>query len=147
MNRIVVAALALTLLAVTAGAAQQAQQAAQPAPNDPVAAALYPPELVMQHQRRLALTAAQRSAITEAVAGLQAQVLDLQWRMQDEVQRLAELLGAPRVDAAAALAQADQVFDLERQVKRAHLTLLIRIKNSLTPEQQATLRELRGKSE
>jgi Spy/CpxP family protein refolding chaperone len=139
MNRCIVLALTLALLLAPVGAAQQAQ----PAPQDPVAAALYPPELVMQHQRRLGLTAEQRKAITETVAALQAQVLDLQWRMQDEAQRLGELLGGPRVDATAALAQVDRVFDLERQIKRAHLTMLIRIKNTLTPEQQETLRGLR----
>jgi len=139
MNRCIVLALTLALLLAPVGAAQQTQ----PAPQDPVAAALYPPELVMQHQRRLGLTAEQRKTITETVAALQAQVLDLQWRMQDEAQRLGELLGGPRVDATAALAQVDRVFDLERQIKRAHLTMLIRIKNTLTPEQQETLRGLR----
>ncbi len=139
MNRCIVLALTLPLLLAPVGAAQQTQ----PATQDPVATALYPPELVMQHQRRLGLTAEQRKAITETVAALQAQVLDLQWRMQDEAQRLGELLGGPRVDAPAALAQVDRVFDLERQIKRAHLTMLIRIKNTLTPEQQETLRGLR----
>ena len=50
---------------------------------------------------------------------------------------------AMRVDEAAALAQADRVMALEREMKRSQLQLLIRIKNALTQQQQDQLRELR----
>ena len=39
----------------------------------------------------------------------------------------------------AALAQVDEVLGVEREVKRAHITLLIQIKNTLSAEQQAKL--------
>jgi len=92
--------------------------------------------LVMQHQRILALTVVQRAAITDAVKALQAQVVDFQWQIQDEQLKLAELVSQPRVEETAALSQIDRVLELERQIKRAHLASLIRIKNALTPEQQ-----------
>ena len=38
---------------------------------------------------------------------------------------------------------AEQVMALESQIKSRHLTLVIRIKNMLTTEQQATLRRIR----
>jgi Spy/CpxP family protein refolding chaperone len=38
-------------------------------------------------------------------------------------------------------------LDTEKQIKQAHLEMLIRIKNLLSPEQQATLEELRGGAE
>jgi hypothetical protein len=36
---------------------------------------------------------------------------------------------------------------MEREVKRLHITLAIRIKNKLTPEQQARLQEIRKKTD
>lgn len=110
---------------------------------DPMEDALFPPELVMQHQRAIALTTAQRTAITDAVKALQSQVVEFQWKMQDEQQQLAELLGQPTVQDAAALAQVDRVLEVERQIKRTHLAALIRIKNTLSAEQQQQLRDLR----
>ena len=119
-----------------------AQASAPRMPQTPPVAAsgfedyLFPPELVMQHQRILALTVVQRAAITDAVKALQAQVVDFQWQIQDEQLKLAELVSQPRVEETAALSQIDRVLELERQIKRAHLASLIRIKNALTPEQQ-----------
>jgi Spy/CpxP family protein refolding chaperone len=101
---------------------------------------LFPPELVMQHQRELNLTAQQRTTITEATKALQSGVVDHQWQLQDEQQKLHELLARPTVEEAAVLAQVDRVLELERNVKRLHLATLVRIKNALTPEQQEQLR-------
>jgi len=104
---------------------------------------LFPPELVMQHQRQLSLTEQQRSALTEAITKLQADVVQLQWQLHDAGARLGELLEPPTVNAAAALQQVDRILEIERSVKKAHLALLIRIKNTLTVEQQAMLAELK----
>ncbi len=113
-------------------------------PPDPVGQALFPPELVMQHQQALGITATQRTTITTAIGKTQSQMLEFQWDMQSATQKLAELLSATPVDETAALAQVDRVLSLEREVKRAQLSLLIRIKNVLTREQQAKLKALRG---
>jgi len=136
---------ALALLAAAAGAQQppQAPQPGQP-PDDPLARVLFPPELVMQHQQDIALRAEQRATITKAIQEFQTRVVDLQWRMQDQSQRLATLLDKPTVDQAAALAQVDEVLGVEREVKRAHIALLIQIKNTLSAEQQAKLAAARG---
>ena len=137
---------ALTLLAVAtagAGAGAGAQQPPQ-APDDPLARVLFPPELVMQHQQDIGLRAEQRAAITKAIQDFQGKVVDLQWRMQEQSQRLASLLEKPAVDQAAALTQVDEVLSVEREVKRAHITLLINIKNTLSAEQQAKLAAARG---
>lgn len=131
--------LTVSLLVPGAGAAQQPRS-----PEPEFADHLFPPELVMQHQARLALTQEQRETVTRAIKELQSGVVDLQWRMQEETQRLAELLKGAAVDATAALAQVDRVLEVEREVKRAHLGMMIKIKNALTAEQQARLRELRG---
>jgi Spy/CpxP family protein refolding chaperone len=117
--------------------------AAQPLRTDPMEDALFAPELVMQHQRAIGLTTEQRTAITDAVKALQAQVVEFQWAMQEEQQTLTELLGQPTVAEATALAQVDRVLEIERQIKRTHLAALIRIKNTLSAEQQQQLRGLR----
>jgi Spy/CpxP family protein refolding chaperone len=104
---------------------------------------LFPPELIMQHQGALGLTAEQRAAITDAVKGLQAQVIEVQWQMQQEQEKLADLLAQTSVQEPGALAQIDRVLDLERQIKKAHLAALIRIKNTLTAEQQQQLLTVR----
>ncbi len=131
---------AFTLLAFAAAGAQQPFQASE----DPLARVLFPPELVMQHQQDIALRADQRAAITKAIQDFQSKVVDLQWRMQEQSQRLASLLEKPAVDQTAALAQVDEVLGVEREVKRAHIALLIQIKNTLSAEQQAKLAASRG---
>jgi Spy/CpxP family protein refolding chaperone len=142
----------LTLLAgliVAAPAALSAQAFPAPAPEPSLMRHgesfenfLFPPEVIMQRQRELALTPQQRTTITEAVKALQSGVVDLQWQLQDEQAKVHESLGRPTVDEAAVLAQVDRVLELERGIKRLHLQMLIRIKNALTPEQQERLREV-----
>jgi hypothetical protein len=44
------------------------------------------------------------------------------------------------------MAQLDKVLNAEDEVKRTQIALMVRIKTKLTPEQQARLRHLRGKS-
>ncbi|MFQ6046621.1 MAG: Spy/CpxP family protein refolding chaperone [Gemmatimonadales bacterium] len=140
MNRHIGIALAVTLLIPTLAAGQR------PEGGEPgFEAHLFPPELVMQHQLRLGLTEEQRTAITAAIKELQGEVVDLEWRLQEENQRLADLLAGASVDRAAALAQVERLLEVERQIKTAHLGLLITIKNTLSAEQQAVLRELRPK--
>ncbi|MBC7790040.1 MAG: hypothetical protein H7Z74_08840 [Anaerolineae bacterium] len=104
---------------------------------------LFPPELVMQHQQKIELKPAQRAAITEAIQQVQARVVELQWRIQEEAQKLSELVQAPSPNEEAVLAQVDRVLATEREIKRAHMTLLVRIKNALTREQQNALKALR----
>ena len=135
--------LLLALGLTSAAAAAQQPQQSPPGAEPDFARFVFPPELVMQNQQRIGLRPEQRTAITEAIRQFQASVVDLQWKMQEETQRMSELLQAPQVNEAETLAQADRVMGIEREVKRAHLALLIRIKNTLTREQQATLRSLR----
>src|SRR5690349_11244102 len=129
---------------IGAAGAQQPPQAPGAPPDDPLARVLFPPELVMQHQQDIALRAEQRASITKAIQDFQTKVVDLQWRMQEQTHRLAALLDRPAVDQAAALAQVDELLGVEREVKRAHITLLIQVKNVLSAEQQAKLTVARG---
>jgi Spy/CpxP family protein refolding chaperone len=113
-------------------------------PEPEFAKHLFPPELVMQHQQSIRLTAEQRTSITQSIRELQLKVIELQWKMQDEAQKLNELVQGSRVDEAQTLAQVDRVLGVEREIKRAHMALLVRIKNTLTPEQQSALAAIRS---
>jgi Spy/CpxP family protein refolding chaperone len=104
---------------------------------------LFPPELVMQHQARLKITEAQRNVIVAEISKLQATAVQVQWRVGDESEKLAELLQRETVAEADVLAQADRMIMYETAVKRAQLSMLIRIRNTLTPEQRQMLQELR----
>jgi len=106
---------------------------------------LFVPELIMRYQDDISLTDEQRVAITKAMTDTQTQLVDLQWQYEKASKKLTDTLGGTQIDEAAALAEADRVMNLELQMKRTHLALLIRIKQVLTPEQQAKLRALRAK--
>ena len=106
---------------------------------------LFVPEQIMRYQDELALTPAQRDAITREMGDTQKQLVDLQWQFESASKKLADMLKGPAIDEAAAMSQADKVMNLELQMKRTHLQLLIRIKNLLTPAQQAKLRDLADK--
>lgn len=106
---------------------------------------LFPPELIMQHQACLKITQAQRNLIVAEINKLQAVAVQMQWNVADEAQKLAELLERETVAEADALAQAERLIGYETGVKRAQLAMLIRIRNTLTPEQRTKLTELRNK--
>ena len=112
---------------------------------DPLAENLFPPELVMQHQSEIGLTEEQREALMSEIHNAQERFAGLQERLQKEVEAMAALLKKESTDEQAALAQFDKVLDREREIKRAHLGLILRIKGKLTREQVARLREIKDK--
>jgi Spy/CpxP family protein refolding chaperone len=120
---------------------------AEPAADDPIGKYLFPPELVMKYSQDLGLDERQRTTVKENVQKAQAKFLDLQWGLQEESQKMVRLLQARPVEEAAVLAEADRVLALEREIKRAQLSLLIRLKNLLNETQQAKLTELRNGKE
>jgi len=113
--------------------------------DDPIARAVFPPDLVMKHSQEINLDERQRAAIKEQVQKAQAQATDAQFDLQGESQKMVRLLQARPVDETAVLAQVDKVLALERQVKRTQILLLVRIKNLLTEAQQAKLADLRAR--
>jgi Spy/CpxP family protein refolding chaperone len=146
--------LAILLAAATAPAARGQgplpAPAATPTPrpgDDPLARLFFPPELVIGHAQEIGLQAAQRTTIVNALKEAQSDLIDLQMSMAERGQELARLIGGPRVDEAAALAQVDKLLAMERGMKVRQLQLLIRIKNTLTPEQQQQLAALRDRGE
>ena len=142
---------AATLLSVMLVAAQQPQppqprqqqQRPPPPPPDPLGDALFPPDMVMQHQRELGLTEEQKTFMRGEINRTTTRFNELQWQMQDAMEALHETMKANSVNEQLALSQLDKVLDNEREMKRAHMELAIRIKNKLTPEQQTKLQSMR----
>jgi len=128
----------LILLFATAAFGQQ-----PPPPEDPIGQQLFPPELVMSQSQKLHLDEKQRTAIKNEVQSAQGKFFDLQWQLKEASDTMVELLQQTPVDEKRVLDQADKVMGLERDIKKIHLAMLIRIKNALTPEQIAQLKAAR----
>ena len=111
--------------------------------EDPLGRLLFPPELIMAHAQDLGLQDKDRAAIKDEVQKAQSKFFDLQWQTKEETDKMVRLLQQSPLDEAKILAQADRVMALERDIKRTHLTLLIRLRNLLTADQQAMLQRWR----
>jgi Spy/CpxP family protein refolding chaperone len=141
------------LLSVVLVSAQQPQPAqgpkppsqAQPPrpPMDPLGDAMFPPEMIMQHARELDLTPEQKTFMRSEIQKTTTRFNELQWQLQDAMEALHESMKANSVNEQQALAQLDKVLDAEREIKRLHIGMGIRIKNQLTPAQQTKLQSMR----
>lgn len=131
-----------TLLILFLSTAALAQQPPQPQ-DDPIGQQLFPPELIMSQSQKLHLDDKQRATIKSEVQRAQSKFFDLQWELKEASDAMVQLLQQAPVDEAAVLQQADKVMGYEREIKKIHLALLIRIKNSLTRDQIAELLQMR----
>jgi len=148
--RLIILVSAIGCLSAVAVAAQQPQspqqpdQQQQPGPPPPdLADAMFPPDMIMQHQRELGLTDAQKTLMRGEINKTTARFNDLQWQLQDAMEALHETMKSNNVNEQQALAQLDKVLDAEREIKKLHMGLAIRLKNNLTPEQQQKLQSMR----
>ena len=116
----------------------------QPPHPDPLAHAMFPPELIMGHARELGLTDEQKTFMRSEIQKTTASFQDLQWKLQDQMELLHETMKSATVNEQQALTQLDKVLDIEREIKRLHIGLAIRLKNRLTPEQQEQLQKMRA---
>jgi Spy/CpxP family protein refolding chaperone len=146
--RISILAFAFVLSSATLSAqgAPPGQRAPMPGPGGPddFGRNFFPPELVMQHQSEIGLQDAQRAALTSAVQQAQGKFMDVQWKLSAEGEKMGRLLQPAQVDETQVLEEVDRILVLEREMKRAQIGLMVRIKNTLTPAQQAKLMEIRS---
>ena len=119
---------------------------AQSPPDDPLRDHFFPPELVMQNQQAIGLSEDQKSFFKTELRQAQQRFTELQWKLDDEMERFVALVKQPQVDEPQALAQLDKVLAAEREIKRTQISLLIRLKDHLRPDQQARLQEIRRKA-
>src|ERR1041384_2137294 len=115
----------------------------RPPDPDPLAHLMFPPDMIMSHARQLNLTDEQKAFMRSEIQKTTASFQELQWKLQDQMEQLQETMKSPSVNEQQALAQLDNVLDIERQIKRLHIGLAVRLKNRLTPEQQEQLRKMR----
>jgi Spy/CpxP family protein refolding chaperone len=113
---------AIFLFAAGATRAQQPDQ-------DPIGQSFFAPELVIQHQEAIGLSAEQKDYFKTEIRQAQVKFTELQWKLQDEMEKLVSLARQPRVDEPQILAQLEKVLAAEREIKREQVTLLVRIKN------------------
>ena|ERR1700674_1892464 len=120
-------------------------QAGPPRGDDPFGQSFFAPELVFQNQEALGLTDEQREYLKAEIRQAQVKFTDMQFKLQDEMEKLQMIVRSAHVDEQQTLAQLEKVLSMEREIKRAQIGLLVRIKNKLTPEQQAKLQDMRSR--
>jgi len=126
------------------GDRQQMQPRKPRPPDDPLADDMFPPEMIMQHQRELALTDAQKTFMLSEMQRTSTRFNELQWQLQDAMEALHESMKGSQVNEQQALAQLNKVLDAEREIKTLHMGMAIRIKNQLTADQQMKLQTMRN---
>ena len=126
------------LLTVAFTSAQQQPE------QDPMGKYVFPPELVMQHQNEIGLTGEQKNYLRGEIQRVTMRFSELQWQLQDGMEGLIATMKEGSVNEQQAQAQLDKVLDTEREIKHLHVGLAIRIKNNLTPEQQARLQAIKA---
>lgn len=120
-----------------------AQQSSRP---DPFVDLLFSPDLILARQNAIGLSDAQKTYLHGEMLKSQTRFTELQWQLQSAIEGLTGLLKQPKADEVQVAAQLDKVLAAEREIKRAQIILLVRIKNDLTPEQQHRLQTLRSES-
>jgi len=120
--------------------------AQHPASPDPLGGLLFDPDLILSRQNAIGLSDAQKTYLHAELVKAQTRFTELQWQLQEAMEGLVGLLKQPKADEAQVGAQLDKVLASEREIKRAQISLLVRIKNNLTAEQQHRLQTLRGES-
>ena len=91
--------LAVALLFLSGWSAAQS-----PLGQDAIAQYLFPPELVIAHQKEIGLDDAQKSFIRTELQQAQSHFTDMQWKLKDNMERLGELLKQDTADEERVLA-------------------------------------------
>src|ERR1043166_1156805 len=155
-KKLVIPALIITIILATGllavaqqpkpveGDGQQMQPRAPRPPDDPLADDMFPPDMIMQHQRELALTDQQKAFMRSEIQRTTTRFNELQWQLQDAMEALHETMKGNQVNEQQAMDQLNKVLDAEREIKTLHMGMAIRIKNQLTPDQQMKLQTMRN---
>ena len=114
-----------------------------PPSADPLAERLFPPELILQNGEAIGLSDQKRQEILSRVEKAQARFQELEQALLKERDALVALLDREKPDETAVLKQLDRTSDREREIKREQFGLMLMLRNGLTAEQQARLKELR----
>src|SRR5260370_37598611 len=101
---------------------------AQQPEQDTIGQSFFAPELVIQHQEAIGLSAGQKDYFKTEIRQAQLKFTELQWKLQDEMEKLVTLVRQPHVDEQLAIAQLERVLAAERAITTEQVTLLVRVK-------------------
>jgi Spy/CpxP family protein refolding chaperone len=110
---------------------------------DPLGESFFSPELIMQNQQAIGLTDEPKNYIMLQVQEAQEAFTKLNWSLQKEMETLVKLTSRNTAEENKVIEQLDKVLQLEEQVKKTQIRLMIRIKNKLTADQQAKLKQIK----
>ena len=116
--------------------------AAGTAPSDPLAERLFPPDFILHHGEAIGLSDEKRLEILSRVEKAKARFQELEQALVKERDTMVALLDREKPDEAALL-QLDRMSDREKEIKREQFGLILSLRNVLTSEQLARLKELR----
>lgn len=97
----------------------------------------------MQNQQAINLTETQRNTISKEMQNAQTEFMVLQWDLQKEMEKFKSLVEKETLTETQVLEQIERMLAIENKVKKRQITLMVRIKNLLTHEQQEKLRKLK----
>ncbi len=87
--------LACALLFLCAGLVR-----AQQPDQDPIGQNFFAPDLVIQHQEEIGLSDEQKTYLKTEIRQAQVKFTEWQWKLQDEVEKMASLVKQPHVEEA-----------------------------------------------
>lgn len=124
--------------------AQAGGLAAQAPPVDTLSASRYfvAPKYVFKFATQVKIDGAEQERIRAADREATEASLPLERRLRAAKVALDGLLKAPRLDEAAVLAAAREVFEVETELRMVRLRVLVRTRNELSPEQRARVQRL-----
>lgn len=114
--------------------------------DDPIGENFFPPELIMEYQNEIGLTADQETMIVNQMKEAQNGFIDLNWKMKKLSDKLISIVSQDRIDEDEATNQLKTMLEVENQIKVRQIALMVRIKNSLNSNQINMLKELRQRS-
>jgi Spy/CpxP family protein refolding chaperone len=117
--------------------------AAPPPGPDPLSQYLFPPDLIMHNAEAINLTDEQRDKIEGEMRKAQERFEEMHAKRETLLEEAGALLKKERIDEVMALAQVEKLLNQERELRRGHMSLMIALKNKLTPEQQTKLEEIK----
>jgi len=126
------------------GERQQMQPRPPRPPDDPLGDDMFSLDMIMQHQRELALSDAQKEFMRGEMQRTTVRFTELQWQLQDAMEALHETIKGSQINEQQAMAQLNKVLDAEREIKTLHMSMSIHVKNQLTADQQMKLQTIRN---
>lgn len=109
--------------------------------QDPFTGRLFPPNIILERESDLDLSDSQKQEIRQIVISTQTVISEYQWDMREAYQDVMSELDKPTIDESVITEMIQVVLETENQVKLTQIAMLIRLRNLLTQEQLASLRE------